>query len=328
MIRFALAMALALTLACPTPDVAVAQSLPSILPNHQPGQPARGPAPPQRGSASYDRLPAVRVIPPSPPPSGNQPGIGVLQPSRGNAGNPPGMGVPQPPIHPGVNKQPGIGVLQPSRGNAGNQPGGVGGFQPPPGAGNQPGAAVFQPPPGNAGLPPAGAVNHHINNNHGNNRSWNVIAPVISTGISGIAGRRYRSSAGTSTTWIVASPPQPSSTTILATAPPAAPAPANPEGLPELPQPIRVLNPNDATLRYLVNGQPVEHAPDHILTLPGETIWRIEFHRGGTFGTGRYAMNTGTYKFIRTPEGWDLVNVAADEVEQVLPAPLPENALE
>ena len=33
----------------------------------------------------------------------------------------------------------------------------------------------------------------------------------------------------------------------------------------------------------------------------------IEFDRGGDHGTAAYTLTTGRYKFVSTPQGWDLV---------------------
>jgi hypothetical protein len=52
--------------------------------------------------------------------------------------------------------------------------------------------------------------------------------------------------------------------------------------------------------------------------LTGRPSWIVEFDRGGSFGTARYTVTQGAYKFIATDRGWDLVQ---DDAAPAPPAP-------
>jgi len=69
-----------------------------------------------------------------------------------------------------------------------------------------------------------------------------------------------------------------------------------------------ILNPvsSDRTLRYLLDGEPMELPPGHYQELGIGRSWRIEFDRGGSFGQKRYSIGNGLFTFMPTPHGWNL----------------------
>ncbi|HUE71573.1 MAG TPA: hypothetical protein VMP01_11875 [Pirellulaceae bacterium] len=58
---------------------------------------------------------------------------------------------------------------------------------------------------------------------------------------------------------------------------------------------------------FLVDAKEIELADGQSHSLHGEKQRVVEFDRGGTFGTTRYALTDGQYEFVITDRGWDLV---------------------
>lgn len=58
---------------------------------------------------------------------------------------------------------------------------------------------------------------------------------------------------------------------------------------------------------FLVDSREVELADGQSHSLHGGKQRIVEFDRGGSFGTARYALTEGEYKFVITSRGWDLV---------------------
>ena len=71
---------------------------------------------------------------------------------------------------------------------------------------------------------------------------------------------------------------------------------------------LTVMNPEDsgATVSYVLGGQSFTLAPGQ--SQPhGSTNQLIEFDRGGEFGKARYTLDSGTFKFAVSEQGWGLV---------------------
>lgn len=85
---------------------------------------------------------------------------------------------------------------------------------------------------------------------------------------------------------------------------------------------------NSSALTYQLNQFEFEIEPGHTQRLDEDRPWVIEFHRGGDYGHATYRLEAGRYKFVPTPEGWDLVK-ATDQtgiaVKANPPPPLPRD---
>lgn len=91
-----------------------------------------------------------------------------------------------------------------------------------------------------------------------------------------------------------------------------------PKGLPENPlptlthQPILILCGQEqvegiqCTLRGGAFEQTYHLRPGEQLRFKESRPWTIEFHRGGSFGEGRYRLIAGLYTFRGTEQGWEL----------------------
>ena len=80
-----------------------------------------------------------------------------------------------------------------------------------------------------------------------------------------------------------------------------------PEGLDDLGR-ILLLNPetNNGTVQYLVDGQPFTMEAGMMQDLPfSKTL--IQFDRGAEFGKAKYTLTPGTFRFVVTDKGWELV---------------------
>lgn len=60
-------------------------------------------------------------------------------------------------------------------------------------------------------------------------------------------------------------------------------------------------------VKYLLNQQPQEMAPNYEQKLEGSTSWTIDFDRGDNYGMASYSLTEGYYSFEITDRGWDLV---------------------
>jgi hypothetical protein len=92
----------------------------------------------------------------------------------------------------------------------------------------------------------------------------------------------------------------------------AAPAPSPPNAV------IVLSNPQDDPVAYTLNGARYDMAPRYSQKLTSRPSWTLEFDRGGSFGTARYTLIQGAYKFVATERGWDLVK---DAGLRVTPSP-------
>ena len=59
--------------------------------------------------------------------------------------------------------------------------------------------------------------------------------------------------------------------------------------------------------------------PGYAQNLSTRDSWLVEFDRGGDFGTARYTVTAGTYKFVATDRGWDLVKDTLDTADSGSP---------
>ena len=82
-------------------------------------------------------------------------------------------------------------------------------------------------------------------------------------------------------------------------------------GPPTSVDPIVLLNPksNAASVGYVLGGSySYDMNPGEEQELkPTSTGWVVSFDRGGSYGTARYTVTDGTYQFVLTDKGWDLV---------------------
>lgn len=62
---------------------------------------------------------------------------------------------------------------------------------------------------------------------------------------------------------------------------------------------------------FLVDSKEIELADGQSHSLRGGQQRIVEFDRGGTYGTARYALTDGQYEFVITDRGWDLVRKKA-----------------
>jgi hypothetical protein len=58
---------------------------------------------------------------------------------------------------------------------------------------------------------------------------------------------------------------------------------------------------------FLVDSKEIELSDGQSHSLRGDKQRVVEFDRGGTYGTARYAITDGQYEFVITDRGWDLV---------------------
>jgi hypothetical protein len=73
---------------------------------------------------------------------------------------------------------------------------------------------------------------------------------------------------------------------------------------------LRNLKDNGATVSYVLSDRhpyDMKAGEYQTLKLTSKDHWVVSFDRGGSFGTARYKVTLGTYKFIVTDKGWDLV---------------------
>lgn len=84
---------------------------------------------------------------------------------------------------------------------------------------------------------------------------------------------------------------------------------------------VTILFPSDgfeAVIDYTLNGNSYTMRTGQAQRFANDRMWTIEFDRGGDFGTARYSLSPGTFKFKLTDRGWELVRAASS-----LPAPAP-----
>jgi len=61
------------------------------------------------------------------------------------------------------------------------------------------------------------------------------------------------------------------------------------------------------TVVYVLDGHVHSLWPGEKQDLPQGRSWKIQFHRGGDFGSADYSLGSGTYTFHATARGWDLL---------------------
>ena len=69
-------------------------------------------------------------------------------------------------------------------------------------------------------------------------------------------------------------------------------------------------NPQIDPVAYTLNGKRYDMSPRQSQKLTSKPSWILEFDRGGSFGTARYTLSQGAYKFVATERGWDVVQDA------------------
>ena len=81
---------------------------------------------------------------------------------------------------------------------------------------------------------------------------------------------------------------------------------ATPE--PQAPAALVLRNAQRSTgrIQYLVDGQLYALEPQKMQRFEGIEPRRIQFHRGGSFGNAEQVLTAGTYRFLATPQGWEL----------------------
>lgn len=97
---------------------------------------------------------------------------------------------------------------------------------------------------------------------------------------------------------------------IIDNVPPSNALPSNPVVAGYVPNqgPINLVNPVDyaTALSFKINNEPLRLEPGQDTTIAFDRSIVIEFHRGGDFGTARYSLRDGNYKFVVGEQGWDL----------------------
>jgi hypothetical protein len=70
---------------------------------------------------------------------------------------------------------------------------------------------------------------------------------------------------------------------------------------------VVIVNQQEDTVAYTLDGQRYDLSPNYSQKLTTRASWVVAFDRGGSFGAARYTLTEGTYKFVATERGWDLV---------------------
>ena len=65
-------------------------------------------------------------------------------------------------------------------------------------------------------------------------------------------------------------------------------------------------------VHYSLNGADQALNPGKIQSFPNDRRWIVQFDRGGGFGSARYTLSDGLYKFKTTDHGWELVRAASN----------------
>jgi hypothetical protein len=85
---------------------------------------------------------------------------------------------------------------------------------------------------------------------------------------------------------------------------PAAPAPNASQS--PVTSGVLLLNKATSPINYTVNGRSYTMQPAYRQVLPAGRTWTVAFQRGGSFGTARYGLQEGSYKFAVSDRGWEL----------------------
>lgn len=203
---------------------------------------------------------------------------------------------------------------------AGPGAGGPGGFAPGGGGGGGGGVGpgpggLIPPPPGGGGIGPVGGFNINININlwFGGNGCWPVVCcPCLPWGQCCWIGPNVIccGTGGFGPTWICYGPPAYIGLPYCMVAPlPNALPQANYLGR------ILLLNPADnlGEIHYLLAGDPFAMEAGMMQEMRRDATV-IRFDRGPGFGEARYTLRPGTYRFVVTDHGWDLVKVLYEAI--------------
>ena len=96
-------------------------------------------------------------------------------------------------------------------------------------------------------------------------------------------------------------------------------APQNPRGISPASATTRVTLTNSErteSILYNVNGQQYDMKPGFSHSMADRDYWVVEFDRGGDFGTARYKVAAGNYKFTSTDRGWDLTKLKTRSTDE------------
>ena len=89
-----------------------------------------------------------------------------------------------------------------------------------------------------------------------------------------------------------------------------------------VPAEIRLVNPNPLTLKYTLNGGPVQLLPaGGAVAIHQESI--IAFDRGGAMGWNRYRLTSGVYEFVPANSVWTLVREVPESAIVAAANPVP-----
>ena len=95
--------------------------------------------------------------------------------------------------------------------------------------------------------------------------------------------------------------------------PPGNSLPGNP--LPSPAWKITIMNPeaNQSSVRFVMGGETAELKPGYFVSVEVTQKTLIEFDRGGSFGSARYSLKDGMYRFdVDSSKGWELFKVKQD----------------
>jgi hypothetical protein len=72
---------------------------------------------------------------------------------------------------------------------------------------------------------------------------------------------------------------------------------------------VLLLNPDstESAITYTISGHNYTMQPGHTQSLPADRAWVIEFDRGGSWGKQRYTLSNGSYNFLPSEKGWELI---------------------
>jgi hypothetical protein len=77
-------------------------------------------------------------------------------------------------------------------------------------------------------------------------------------------------------------------------------------------RPIKIVSPESAgvPIRYSLNQYDYTIQPGESQTITNDREWVITFDKGGDFGTAKYTLAPGLYKFALTETGWQVYHTA------------------
>ncbi|MHB0955562.1 MAG: hypothetical protein ACYC0X_04210 [Pirellulaceae bacterium] len=108
---------------------------------------------------------------------------------------------------------------------------------------------------------------------------------------------------------LLVEPPAPAHAVDLPPAPRHDPTPIS-EPVVDAPAPVQLTmrnaQENEGPVIFLVDGRVCELQPGEAHEFAAGTSWRVQFHRGGSFGNVERTLAPGNYRFVITHQGWDL----------------------